>query len=65
MEYFHGSVVQGLSERKPHASPFSNFKMPMLDIRKDGTLVFQEMFSGALAYFYSLFGIVYPLRNSL
>lgn len=27
-------------------------KMPMLDIRKDGTLVFQEMFSGALAYFY-------------
>ena len=27
-------------------------KMPMLDIRKDGTLVFQEMFSGALEYFY-------------
>lgn len=27
-------------------------KMPMLDIRDDGTLVFQEMFSGALAYFY-------------
>lgn len=78
MEYFHGSVVQGLSELKPHASPFSNLKepvvylttsrqlalhyvwdekrigvkMPMLDIRKDGTLVFQEMFSGALAYFY-------------
>ena len=27
-------------------------RMPMLDIRKDGTLVFQEMFSGALEYFY-------------
>lgn len=27
-------------------------KMPMLDIRQDGTLVFQEMFSGALEYFY-------------
>ena len=27
-------------------------KMPMLDIRKDGILVFQEMFPGALEYFY-------------
>lgn len=27
-------------------------KMPMLDIHRDGTLVFQEMFSGALEYFY-------------
>ena len=27
-------------------------KMPMVDIRKDGVLVFQEMFSGALEYFY-------------
>lgn len=27
-------------------------KCPMLEIREDGTLVFQEMFSGALAYFY-------------
>ena len=27
-------------------------KMPMLDIRKDGVLVFQEMFSGALENFY-------------
>ena len=26
--------------------------MLMLDIRNDGTLVFQEMFSGALEYFY-------------
>lgn len=27
-------------------------KMPMIDIRDDGTIVFQEMFSGALEYFY-------------
>lgn len=27
-------------------------RMPMLDIREDGTIVFQEMFSGALEYFY-------------
>ena len=27
-------------------------KMPMLEIRKDGTVVFQEMFSGALEYLY-------------
>jgi hypothetical protein len=27
-------------------------KMPMLDIRKDGVLVFQEMFPGALEFFY-------------
>lgn len=78
MEYFHGTMVKGLSELKPNASPFSNLrepvvylttnrqlalhyiwdmkrigvKMPMLDIRKDGILVFQEMFSGALEYFY-------------
>ena len=35
-------------------------KMPMLDIRRDGTLVFQEMFSGALEYFYKgVSGYVY------
>lgn len=35
-------------------------KSPMLDIRPDGTLVFQEMFSGALAYFYKgLSGWIY------
>lgn len=35
-------------------------KMPMLDIRKDGVLVFQEMFSGALDYFYKgLSGYIY------
>ena len=35
-------------------------KSPMLDIRKDGTLVFQEMFSGALAFFYKgLSGYIY------
>ena len=35
-------------------------KMPMLDIRKDGTFVFQEMFSGALEYFYKgISGYIY------
>ena len=78
MEYFHGSIIKGLTELKPFASNYSNLekplvylttskqlalhyiwdekrigvKMPMLDIRKDGVLVFQEMFSGALEYFY-------------
>ena len=86
MEYFHGTIKEGLSELKPNASPFSNLKeplvylttsrqlalhyiwdekrigvkMPMLDIRKDGTLVFQEMFRGALEYFYKgISGYVY------
>ena len=86
MEYFHGTIKEGLTELKPNASPFSNLKeplvylttsrqlalhyiwdderigvkMPMLDIRKDGTLVFQEMFSGALEYFYKeVSGYVY------
>lgn len=35
-------------------------KMPMLDIREDGVLVFQEMFSGALEYLYKgVSGYVY------
>ena len=35
-------------------------KSPMLDIRKDGVLVFQEMFSGALEYLYKgLSGYIY------
>ena len=35
-------------------------KWPMLDIRNDGVLVFQEMFSGALEYFYKgLCGYIY------
>jgi hypothetical protein len=35
-------------------------KTPMLDIRPDGTLVFQEMFSGALEFFYrGLSGYIY------
>lgn len=86
MEFFHGTIKEGLSELKPNASPFSNLKeplvylttsrqlalhyiwddkrlgskMPMLDIRNDGTLVFQEMFSGALEYFYKgVSGYVY------
>ena len=39
-------------------------KMPMLDIRKDGTFVFQEMFSGALEYFYKgVSGYIYSAEN--
>jgi hypothetical protein len=35
-------------------------KMPMLNIRKDGVIVFQEMFSNALSYFYkNLSGYIY------
>ena len=35
-------------------------KSPMIDIREDGTLVFQEMFSGALAFLYrGLSGYIY------
>lgn len=34
------------------APRLGDIKMPMLDIRKDGTIVFQEMFSGALEYLY-------------
>ena len=41
-------------------------KMPMLDIRKDGTLVFQEMFSGALEYFYKgVSGCIYCCEGDL
>ncbi|MDR3149487.1 MAG: hypothetical protein LBT88_05685 [Oscillospiraceae bacterium] len=39
-------------------------KSPMLDIRPDGTLVFQEMFSGALEYFYKgLCGWIYKCEG--
>ena len=41
-------------------SRLGDIKMPMLDVRKDGVLVFQEMFSGALAYLYKgVSGYVY------
>ncbi len=47
-------------------------KTPMLDIRPDGTLVFQEMFSGALEFFYKgLSGWIYhcegdyPMNDSV
>jgi hypothetical protein len=86
MDFYHGTIVGGLTELKPFNAPYSNIdkeivylttskqlavhyiwdtkrcpvRNPMLDIRKDGTLVFQEMFSGALAYFYKgLSGYVY------
>ena len=40
-------------------------KSPMLDIRPDGTLVFQEMFSGALVYFYKgLSGWIYQCSGN-
>lgn len=40
-------------------------KMPMLDIRADGTLVFQEMFSGALEYFYKgVSGYIYHCEGN-
>lgn len=39
-------------------------KMPMLDIRDDGTLVFQEMFSGALMYLYKgVSGYIYSCEG--
>lgn len=40
-------------------------KMPMLDVRKDGVLVFQEMFSGALAYLYKgVSGYIYHCERN-
>lgn len=40
----------------------SVIKRPMLNIRKDGVLVFQEMFSGALEYLYKgLSGCIYHI----
>ena len=39
-------------------------KMPMLNILQDGTLVFQEMFSGALEYFYKgVSGYIYQCEG--
>ena len=46
-------------------SRLGDIKMPMLDIRKDGTLVFQEMFPGALAYLYKgVSGYIYHCEGS-
>lgn len=86
MDFYHGTAINGLTELKPFASPYSNLKepcvylttskqlalhyiwnsdrypikSPMLNIRHDGVLVFQEMFSGALGYFYKgLSGYIY------
>ena len=86
MDFYHGTIVGGLTELKPFDSKHSNLneacvyltsnrqltlhyiwdlsrcpnKSPMLDIRKDGTLVFQEMFHDALAFFYKgLSGYIY------
>lgn len=86
MDFYHGTIVGGLTELTPFAYSGSNLKeacvylttskqlalhyildrknrigsSPMLDIRKDGVLVFQEMFSGALEYIYKgLSGYIY------
>lgn len=94
MDFYHGTVVGGLTELSPFVG--ANLKEPcvylttskqlathyildkkgrinsgpMLDIRNDGVLVFQEMFSGALEYIYKgLSGYIYhcignyPLNN--
>lgn len=96
MDFYHGTIVGGLTELRPFANPDNNLKeacvylttskqlathyildkkarigsCPMLDIRNDGILVFQEMFSGALEYIYKgLSGYIYhcvgdyPLNN--
>jgi len=86
MDFYHGSIVGGLTELVPFAKPDSNLKepcvylttskqlalhyildgegrpprTPMLKIREDGVLVFQEMFSGALESLYKgLSGYIY------
>lgn len=86
MDFYHGSIVGGLTELVPFAKPGSNLnesavylttskqlalhyildgegrppRTPMLKIREDGVLVFQEMFSGALEYLYKgLRGYIY------
>jgi hypothetical protein len=86
MDFYHGSVVSGLTELKPFGGTGNNIKeplvylttdrhlalhyimdkksrfgsSPMLNIRDDGVLVFQEMFSGALEYVYKgLSGYIY------
>lgn len=94
MDFYHGTIVGGLTELRPFIS--ANLKepyvyltiskqlathyildrknrinsSPMLDIRKDGVMIFQEMFSGALEYIYKgLSGYIYhcvgnyPLNN--
>lgn len=91
MKYYHGSTAKGLTELRPHVSPyttiqeprvylttsrqlalhyiwdsqrFGDIKMPMLDIRDDGILVFQEMFSDALRYLYQgVSGYIYQCEG--
>jgi len=86
MDYYHGTIIEGLTQLLPFDSGGSNlkepvaylttskqlalhyiwdynrcpYKSPMLDIRKDGVLVFQEMYSNALEYLYKgLSGYIY------
>lgn len=92
MDFYHGSVVKGLTILKPFASGSNNAihepcvyltlnkqmalhyiwdtnrfpaKIPLLDVRKDDVLVFQEMWSGALEYLYKgLSGCIYHCIGS-
>jgi len=91
MDFYHGSVKEGLTVLKPFDSRRSDLKepcvfltlnkqlalfyiwdlnrfpakVPLLDVRKDGVIVFQEMFSGALEYLYKgLSGYIYHCIGS-
>ena len=91
MDFYHGSVKEGLTILKPFEQVHSDLKepcvfltlnkqlalfyiwdlnrfpakVPMLDISKDGVITFQEMFSGALEYFYKgLSGYIYHCIGS-
>jgi hypothetical protein len=91
MDFYHGSVVKGLSVLRPFDSGRNDInepcvyltlnkqlalfyiwdlnrfpaKIPLLEVRKDGALVFQEMWSGALEYLYKgLRGYIYHCIGS-
>ena len=86
MEYYHGTITEGLTQLLPYSSANTNlktpvvylttskqlalhyiwdykrcpFKSPMLEIRKDGVIVFKEMYSNALEHLYKgLSGYIY------
>lgn len=89
MDYYHGSIIPGLTKLLPFEGKENNLKKPCvyltsnsqlaihyirdksrlwisptLDIREDGVLVYQEMFSGALEYIYKgISGYVYRVSG--
>ena len=89
MDYYHGTMISGLTELKPFMNPENNLKKPCvylttnlqlaihyirdksrlwmsptLDVREDGILVYQEMFTGALEYMYKgVSGYVYHVSG--